>query len=118
MKFSLVPLKLKMFFPAVTSIGRMAPLESKLPFAAVGNARRTGVGVDLPVLLGVSPGSRLASGSAVGDKGGVGFLVQSPSSAADVGGAGGMVVSFIIVASSGVCPANIWEEMSAAAAVG
>ena len=91
----------------------MAPLESKLLFAAVGDARRTGGGVDSPVLLGVSPGLRLASGSAIGNEGGVGFPVQSPSSAADVGGAGGTVVSFVIVASSGVPPANIWEEMLA-----
>ena len=48
----------------------------------------------------------------------MGFLVQSPSSAADVGGAGGTVVSFVVVASSGVPPANIWEEMLAVALVG
>ena len=96
----------------------MAPLESKLLFAAVGDARRTGGGVDSPVSLGVSPGSRSASGSAVGDEGGVGFLVQSPGSAADVGGAGGTVVSFVIVASSGVPPVNIWEEMSVVALAG
>ena len=107
-----------MFFPAVTNIGRMAPLESKLPLAAVGNARRTGVGVDSPVSSGVLPGSRSGSGLAVGDKGEVGLPVQSPGSAAGVGGAGGTVVSFIVAASSGDCPANIWKEMLAGALAG
>ena len=95
-KSSQVSLSLKAFFPPVANSGKITSL----------------------VLLGASPGLKASSGSAAGDRGGVGHSVSSSGMFAGGEGGGGMVAMFTSVTSSGDrLPATL-RDISVAALAG